>query len=365
LSHEDDNKPTDDDGWGDFSGTTPGSGGNAAKPEESTTDKPSTAKPSTAKPSTVKPTTAKPSTVKPSTAKPSTAKPSTAKPTTDKPTTDKPSSDKPKTDVPATKKKRRLPRFGAGSDGGGGWPRSRWILLACAAALLVTAGILGYFNSKKYYFTCDDSFIAAERGRFFPWGRAELSGKKWEHIPIGPEVRCGDSTVASEDELTDLFARAIIDRATDMLGRDDKNVDLEEAARRLDQALLLTRAPDSERRKKVDNLRGDLAYRRAQRRYTSGVTALREAAALYEKAATHVPVHTRDGATWSEFTTTMAGELDKGPHELCEETPVPAIPDTPPPEPEQPAHPPVSSEIDAGPPPPQPPPDPNKGGVLL
>ena len=242
-----------------------------------------------------------------------------------------------------------------------------WKTSLRVVAALAGVGVLSYLNDQRYYFVCHTTKITAEKGRLFPFGQTELEGDEWRPITIDPAFDCKDSEVGGEDALAEKFAQVLVYRADKSLKGDDADVD--EIDKQLSQALLLTRGGKS-RRKRVERLRGDVAYRRAKQSVVEARAILETASKTFDEAATKRPIHARDAGGWSNFASEIAKRLDKGPHELCPECAeatinVPPVavplPTDPPPPPNT-----TGQTPDAGPAPASP--DvapPSRGGVLL
>ncbi|MBT8495929.1 MAG: hypothetical protein KJO07_22990, partial [Deltaproteobacteria bacterium] len=201
-----------------------------------------------------------------------------------------------------------------GGSPGGGWSRRRWVTTLVILVAVAGIGTLSYLNSQRYYFVCHSKKITAERGRLFPLGQTELDGDEWRAISIDPAFDCKDSEVGSEDALAEKFAQVLLERADDSLGQEDADVD--EIDKQLSQALLLTRGGKS-RRKRVERLRGDVAYRRALASVQEARASLETAAKTFDDAATKRPIHASDASGWSKFAAEIGKRLDRGPHDLC------------------------------------------------
>jgi hypothetical protein len=184
---------------------------------------------------------------------------------------------------------------------------------------LIAVGLVGAFigsswaNSRGYFLVCEPDSIRAERGRFWPWGRATMRGPSWQPIAISADTDCAELEVETEDQLAERFARALLARAGELL-RQGETDDLPVAERQLEQALLLSRAqPGSSGREEVARLRGDLAYRRAVGELEAALERLDAAVTHFEDAAKRAPVHHDDAEARAAHARALVDATRRGP----------------------------------------------------
>ncbi len=212
------------------------------------------------------------------------------------------------------KKKRQKP-----ASSGSSLTRKQTIKLVAGAAILVltaVGAILGWLNSKNYELVCHTKSISAEQGKFWPWGRAPLSGPAFRAIAVPSEVICQTQSFDSRLQLEDAFLTALLAQSTKLLtSGGGEQVSVAEA--QLEQALLLTRSPKrAKERALAERLQGDVSYWRGAAEVRRATEALSLGAERFEKAAGQRPRHSSDASAWAEHARFIAEEIDKGPRSL-------------------------------------------------
>jgi hypothetical protein len=217
------------------------------------------------------------------------------------------------------------------------------VLLAAALAI-GTAGIavgvlLGYLNSDRYVLACEPERAVPEQGRGFPpWGTRALTGAAWRPVKIAPETRCQPHETDDALVLQRVFLAMVLDQATALLtAREVNRVDDAEAL--LQQALLLTRPAEheseplahqrGEQHQEIEHLLGDVAYWRGQAKVRDALTALGDAARLFDTAVARHPHHVSDAAAWAARARTLADQLHAGPASSASSAAVPPSPAAP------------------------------------
>lgn len=195
--------------------------------------------------------------------------------------------------------------------GGGSW--RRWAALGglVAAALGIGAMVLlGQRNSERYLLRCAAEHIVAEHGRGFPpWGERRLSGKQWKPITLPLAAECLTRQAQSEVELAGWYAEALMEQAGHVLAA-GKLDQLEAAAAQLEQAALLTRAPERRaERAQLQRLWGDVEYGRALAKLAEARQALAEAARGLDEAAKKDPRYATDAAARARELRRLLAEL--------------------------------------------------------
>lgn len=277
---------------------------------------------------------------------------------------------------------------GDGSSRAGG-RRVLFIVVVCAIVVglgIAVLAFLGRANAQRYLVACTTDQVAAEQGRTFPpWGSRPLTGPAWKPITLPPNAECKPRETDDRAELERWFLDLLVERASTALTANNlldsiqpgKTNPLDVISAQLDQALLLSRAPERrDQRKEVERLFGDVQYWRASLRLREAAAALADASRQFDAAAAKRPRHVTDAAAWAAFLRGLVDQLHAGPNALPGAAPavstVPAVPGEP--AGDAPAAPlgtalPVEPEDDsADPAPPAPPaPDPGlpSGGVLL
>jgi hypothetical protein len=261
-----------------------------------------------------------------------------------------------------------------------GEPRSRRMvmLLGTGVLALITIAvlvILGSVNSRRYEITCSADHVGAEQGRGFPpWGTQQMRGAEWKPIALPPNAECKPRETEDKAELEAWYLEALLERASTTLTtphlveqipvpppdkKPPPNV-LDLVSEQLQQALLLSRAPERrDQRKEVERLMGDVQYWRASLRLRDASTALLDASKQFDLASQQRPRHVTDASAWAQFVKKLADDLRAGPNgvpaaaqnfppapttsdrpsaptgtALPVETPPPQIEETPPPAPD-------------------------------
>lgn len=228
-------------------------------------------------------------------------------------------------DEPAPKKAKKAPpakppraETAAVDDDDDGEPRSRlwaWLILVFVLGGGVAALVLlGRTNAESYYFSCEPDRVVAEQGRSFPpWGKSALDGAAWKPIKIPPSAECVSTQTEDAAELGSLFVDALVKQATARLAVHTTE-DVDEAERQLNQALLLSRSPEGQdRRKEIERLLGDVVYWRAAALIESGLVGLEGAAKIFDDASARRPLHASDASRWAEHVRAIIEELRRGP----------------------------------------------------
>lgn len=201
--------------------------------------------------------------------------------------------------------------------------------LTLVAGLAIVALVLfGRINSERYFLTCTTTHAIAEQGRSFPpWGSAPLPGAEWRAIALPPSAQCKPQQVNDRSTLEALFLEILLDRTAatltsrDLLDAPPVAVDAKHVASPLDvvsmqleQALLLSRAPErGDQRKQVERMQGDVQYWRASLRLRDAAAALADASRQFDQAALSRPLHVTDAGEWATFLRRLADELQAGP----------------------------------------------------
>ena len=212
--------------------------------------------------------------------------------------------------------------------------RSRRTIIVSTASILAGLSLaalifLGRVNGQRYLLVCSADHVSAQQGRSFPpWGSRALPGPEWQPISLPANAECKPRQTESSAELEQWYLEILEDRANTLLTARNlletipaKAADgavgpnpIDTAAEQLDQALLLTRAP--ERRKQrtdIDRLLGDVEYWRAALKLRIAGATLVDAAKQFEVAAAKPPRHAADAAAWGSFLRRLAEELHAGP----------------------------------------------------
>jgi hypothetical protein len=196
--------------------------------------------------------------------------------------------------------------------------------LAIIAGLAVAALVfLGRANGQRYLITCSTDRVSAERGRAFPpWGSHALTGAEWNAIALPPNAECKPRETEDAAELERWYLELLMDRASTTLTARDlldtvqtgKPNPLDVAAEQLNQALLLSRAPERrDQRKDVERLLGDVQYWRASLRLREAAAALADAGRQFDAAAARRPRHVTDAGDWATFLRKLVDDLHAGP----------------------------------------------------
>jgi hypothetical protein len=278
--------------------------------------------------------------------------------------------------VGAPTPKRRTAKF----DVLDGEPKSRRMVMLLGAGVLALITIavlviLGSVNSRRYEITCSSDHVGAEQGRGFPpWGTQQMRGAEWKPIALPPNAECKPRETEDKAELEGWYLEALLERASTTLTtphlveqipvpppdkKPPPNI-LDLVSEQLQQALLLSRAPERrDQRKEVERLMGDVQYWRASLRLRDAQSALLDASKQFDQASQQRPRHVTDASAWSQFVKKLADDLRAGPNgvpaaaqnfppapttsdrpsapagtALPVETPPPQIDETPPPAPD-------------------------------
>jgi hypothetical protein len=202
-------------------------------------------------------------------------------------------------------------------------PSNRKVMTIAAASIFVglltlTLILLGRANAQRYFITCTTDQVRAERGRAFPpWGSQLMGGNAYKPIALPANAECKPQETQDLAELEHWYLDVLLERASatltaPVLDAPDKPLDVAEGE--LNQALLLSRAPERrDQRKEVERLLGDVQYWRASLRLRDASAALSEAAKQFEAAAAQRPRHVTDAGSWAAFLERVVDELHAGP----------------------------------------------------
>jgi hypothetical protein len=195
------------------------------------------------------------------------------------------------------------------------------IVLGLGIAALV---FLGRANAQRYVIACTTDHVSAEQGRGFPpWGTKPLVGAEWKAIALPANAECTPRETDDRSELEGWYLDLLVDRASATLTSKNlldpvpagKANPLDVAAEQLEQALLLSRAPEHrDQRKEVERLLGDVQYWRASLRLRDAAAGLAEAARQFDAAAAQRPRHVTDAAAWATFLRKLVDDLHAGPN---------------------------------------------------
>lgn len=215
-----------------------------------------------------------------------------------------------------------------------GAPRNRKVMTVAAVSiflglLTLTLILLGRANSQRYLITCTADHVRAERGRAFPpWGSQLMGGNAYKPIPLPASAECKPQETQDVAELDHWYLDLLVERASATLtapALDDPGKPLDVAEGQLNQALLLSRAPERrDQRKEVERLLGDVQYWRASLRLRDASVALSEAAKQFETAAAQRPRHVSDAGSWASFVKRVVDELHAGPNGVAAPGPIPS-----------------------------------------
>ena len=187
--------------------------------------------------------------------------------------------------------------------------RNRLVLLTVIASILGALVIISWLNSRHLYLSCGETTVRAERGRFFPWGRTNLSGDRWK--PIEPGSQCLDRELGSIAELEQAFLDLALSHANKNLATIPPT-DLERAAALLEQAELLARAPErGQERADIERLSHDIDYWRAAKNVDDAISRLGEAQKTFEGAAGRTR-HTSDAGDRATFLGELLEAVKRG-----------------------------------------------------
>lgn len=211
--------------------------------------------------------------------------------------------------------------------------RNRKMIVVIALSLVVglaiaAFAIFGKMNAQRYFLNCTTTEARAEQGRTFPpWGSSPLPGAEWKPIALPPNAQCKSGEVEDQATLEARFLDLLLERASATLttrhfldapavvaGKPAASP-LELVSIQLEQALLLSRAPErGDQRKQVERLQGDVQYWRASLRLRDATAALGDASRQFDQAALARPMHVSDASAWAEFLRRLTEELQAGPN---------------------------------------------------
>lgn len=185
--------------------------------------------------------------------------------------------------------------------------------------LTLTLILLGRASSQRYLITCTTDQVRAERGRAFPpWGSQLMGGSEYKPIALPPNAECKPQETDNIAELDRWYLDLLLERASATLTApvlDAPGKPLDVAEGQLNQALLLSRAPERrDQRKEVERLLGDVQYWRASLRLRDASVALQDASKQFEAAAAQRPRHVSDAGAWAGFLKRVVDELKAGPN---------------------------------------------------
>ena len=207
-------------------------------------------------------------------------------------------------------------------------PRGRRTVAIAAGAIIGGLGIaalvfLGRANGQRYAIACTPTQVSAEQGRAFPpWGTRPLTGPEWKPVSLPANAECKPRETDDRAELEHWYLDLLIDRASTTLTQRNlldtiqqgKTNPLDVVTDQLNQALLLSRAPERrDERKEVERMQGDVQYWRAQLKLRDANAALLDAAKQFEAAAAQRPRHVTDAAQWGSFLHRLSDDLHAGP----------------------------------------------------
>lgn len=233
---------------------------------------------------------------------------------------------------PKKKKSKRSELPDDGDIGEDGQPRrNKKVMLVAAASIVVGGGIaalvlLGRVNAERYALACTTTQAVAEQGRSFPpWGTRPLTGAEWRPIALPPNAQCQAKELDSRAALEAAFLDLLLERTNAALttpsflepvpaNAPPGTSPLDAIGTQLEQALLLSRAPErGDQRKQVERLLGDVQYWRASLRLRDASAALADASRQFDAAALQRPLHASDAGAWAEFLRRLAEQLHAGP----------------------------------------------------
>lgn len=215
-------------------------------------------------------------------------------------------------------------------DDGNPVKRNRTMMIVAGVAIAVGVGIaalvlLGRVNSERYLLDCTTTAAVAEQGRAFPpWGTKPLGGAQWRPIALPANAQCKTEELDDITKLEAKFLDLLLDRTStaltvqnllDTIPADGKSNPLDGIAAQLEQALLLSRAPErGDQRKQVERMLGDVQYWRASLRLRDATSALVEASRQFDAAALQRPLHVSDAGAWAELLRRITDEVRAGPN---------------------------------------------------
>jgi hypothetical protein len=229
------------------------------------------------------------------------------------------------------KKKKREKRENLPELDDDGNPRgmNRKTMIVIGAALVTGVGIaalvlLGRVNAERYFLTCTTKEAVAEKGRAFPpWGSNRMTGAEWRPVPLPANAQCKTEELGERETLEAKFLDLLLERTSvalsvknlgEVIPGDAKVTPLDAIAAQLEQALLLSRAPErGDQRKQVERMLGDVQYWRASLRLRDANAALVDASRQFDAAALQRPMHVSDAGAWAELVRRVSDELRAGP----------------------------------------------------
>jgi hypothetical protein len=227
---------------------------------------------------------------------------------------------------PQKKQKKKREKRPELDDDGNPPGKNRTMMIVIGAALVAGVGIstlvlLGRVNAQRYVLDCTTSAAVAEQGRAFPpWGTRRMTGAEWRPIVLPPNAQCKSEELGERATLEAKFLDLLLERTSvalsgrNLLEADAKAPSLDAIAAQLEQALLLSRAPErGDQRKQVERMLGDVQYWRASLRLRDANAALVEASRQFDAAALQRPMHVSDAAAWAELVRRVSDELRAGP----------------------------------------------------
>lgn len=215
-------------------------------------------------------------------------------------------------------------------DDGNPVKRSKKTMIVIAISLVTGLGIaalvlLGRVNTDRYFLRCTTTAAVAEQGRGFPpWGSRPLTGAEWRPIALPPNAQCKAEELTDRGALEAKFLDLLLERTgaaltvrnlLDTIPADGRANPLDGISAQLEQALLLSRAPErGDQRKQVERMLGDVQYWRASLRLRDATAALLDASRQFDAAALQRPMHVSDAGAWAEFLRRLSDELHAGPN---------------------------------------------------
>jgi len=206
---------------------------------------------------------------------------------------------------------------------------SRKTMIVIGAALVAGVGIsalvlLGRVNTDRYFLDCTAKAAIARQGRAFPpWGSKPLGGAEWRPVALPPNAQCKSEELGDRATLEGKLLDLLVERASaalttknliEAIPAGEKASPLDAIAAQLEQALLLSRAPErGDQRKQVERMLGDVQYWRASLRLRDANAALVDASRQFDAAALQRPMHVSDAGAWAELVRRVSDQLRAGP----------------------------------------------------
>jgi hypothetical protein len=152
-----------------------------------------------------------------------------------------------------------------------------------------------------------------------------MGGNAYKPIALPASAECKPQETEDIAELDHWYLDILVERASATLTApvlDAPGKPLDVAEGQLNQALLLSRAPERrDQRKEVERLLGDVQYWRASLRLRDATAALGDAAKQFEAAAAQRPRHVSDAGSWASFLKRVGNELRAGPNGVAASVP--------------------------------------------